>query len=289
MQLFVILGWSLLASLPFSAQAAGPATIAIAAWDIEQFGGEKLTDPVILGRIAEVIKEFDVIAIQEITHFSSQGHAVVNSLTRKIRTEYRRTYGRILGPRTGCQAGRVEQYAVLYDSDLLQEVKTRIMVDDPGEKDNMCRDPLVVTLRMKDKDAKFSFTLVVVHTIANPGSALKEDLNALGRIFQAVQDSDAEEDDVILLGGLHANPRNFKGLEKVDDLVYAIPDHSTMTTSIRQNDNILFQWASTGEDYTGHAGVFPLASFLEISPEEANQLSDHLPVYAVFFTRRDTQ
>ena len=275
---------------PLFSQSHGPATITVASWNIEQFGETKSTDPVRLARIASVVKEFDVVAIQEIVHAASQGQDVVDRLTSELQNQHRRNYDVALGPRTGCTGGRVEQYAVLFDSEILEQVgNSTTIADDTSATDNMCRDPLVVRLKLRNTAATFTFTLIVVHTDPSPASALRRDLNALGRIFQTVQANNTQDDDVILLGDLNAEPIRFRGLGSVPDLVYAVPDSGTMVLSASRNDNIVFQWRPTGEDYTGRAGVFRVARFLGISEQDADALPDHRPVYAVFFTRRDTR
>ncbi len=217
-----------------------------------------------------------------------KGRVVIDRLTDELRDEHDRKYYPVLGPRTGCPGGRVEQYAVLFDSEILELVESRTIGDEPNPADNMCRDPLVVELKLKNTAATFTFTLIVVHTDPDPAE-LRRDLNALGRIYQTVQADDAQDDDVILLGDLNAEPRSFEGLGSVSDLVYAVPDSGTMVQGTKGNDNIVFQWGSTGEDYTGRAGILRVAEFLGISEEEAESLSDHYPVYAVFFTRKDTR
>jgi deoxyribonuclease-1-like protein len=206
-----------------SAKAVGPATITVASWNIEEFGETKSSDPVRLAHIAAVIKNFDVIAIEEITDAASQGQNEIDRLTSELRNEHRRKYDHVLGPRTGCEGGRTEQYAVLFDSEILKLVDSSSVADDPNASDNMCRDPLVVKLKPVDATADFTFTLIVVHTDPDPASALRRDLNALGRIYQLVQASDAQDDDVILLGDLNAAPKDFQGLGNVPDLVYAVP------------------------------------------------------------------
>jgi endonuclease/exonuclease/phosphatase family metal-dependent hydrolase len=286
--------WSLFlppffALLLLTAQTPRPATITIASWNIEQFGKTKSSDPVRLARIAKVIKEFDVIAIQKIVHAESEGQDVVDRLTSELRGEHRRTYDHVLGPRTGCPGGRVEQYAVLFDSQIVELVDSRTVEDDASQPYNMCRDPLVVKLRLRDTSATLTVTLIAVHTDPSPAYALESDLNALARIYQSVQAYDPEDDDVVLLGDLNAAPSDFEDLGAVPDIVYAVPDTGSMVQGSSRNDNIVFQWQPTSEDYTGRAGVFRVPQFLSISEEEAKRLSDHQPVFAVFFTRRDTR
>jgi deoxyribonuclease-1-like protein len=242
-----------------AAQAVGPATITVASWNIEQFGETKSSDPVRLAHIAAVIKDFEVIAIEEIPDAASQGQNEIDRLTSELRHEHRRKCDHVLGPRTGCTGGRTEQYAVLFDSEILDRVDSSTVADDPNASDNMCRDPLVVKLKPVDATANLTFTLIVVHTDPDPASPLRRDLNALGRIYQSVQASDAQDDDVILLGDLNAAPKDFQGPGNVPDLVYAVPNSGTMVSGPSQNDNIVFQWHSTGEDYTGWSGVFPVA------------------------------
>jgi len=168
---------------------------------------------------------------------------------------------------------------VLFDSEILQRVDSSTVADDPNAAENMCRDPLVVKLKLVDTASNFTFLLIVVHTDPSPVSALKGDLNALGRIYQSVQAGDAQDDDVILLGDLNAAPRGLQGLGNVPDLLYAVPDSGTMVRGASRNDNIVFQWQPTGEDYTGWSGVFPVAQYLGISEQDAEALSDHQPVY----------
>ncbi len=231
-----------------TAQAVGPATITVASWNIEQFGETKSSDPIRLARIATVVKNIDVVAIQGIVHAASQGQDGVDRLASELRNAHGRNYDHVLGPRTGCTGGRKEQGAVLFDSEILERIDSSTIADDPNASDNMCRDPLVVKLKLVDTATNFTFTLIVVHTDPSPVSALRGDLNALGRIYQSVQASDAQDDDVILMGDLNAAPDDFQALGSVPDLVYAVPDSGTMVRGASRDDNIVFQWQHTGED-----------------------------------------
>ena len=74
---------------------------------------------------------------------------------------------------------------MLFDSEILQRVDSSTVADDPNAAENMCRDPLVVKLKLVDTASNFTFLLIVVHTDPSPVSALKGDLNALGRIYQS--------------------------------------------------------------------------------------------------------
>ena len=274
-----------------SAQTPAPATLTVGSWNIEQFGETKSGDPVRLARIADVVATFDVLAVQEIVHAASAGQDVMNRLIDEIGGRHDRDYEFRLGDRVGCTGGRIEQYAVLFDPEIVTVIDTRTIADqdtDPAT-DDMCRDPFVVRLRMANATASLTLTLVVVHTDPSPAVALREDLNALGRIYQAVQADDAQDDDVILLGDVNAEPSRWNALGAVPDVVYAVPDVGTMVQGDSRNDNILFQWGPTGEDFTGRSRVVSVARLLGITDADADALSDHLPVAAVFFTRRDTQ
>ena len=70
--------------LCLSVQSQESATITIATWNIQQFGKTKSSDPLRLARIALVIAQFDVVAIQEITDAASQGVMVMNRLTEHL-------------------------------------------------------------------------------------------------------------------------------------------------------------------------------------------------------------
>ncbi len=276
--------------LCLSVQSQESATITVASWNIQQFGKTKSSDPLRLARIALVIAQFDVVAIQEITDAASQGVMVMNRLTEHLQAAYNRSYEYVLGPRTGCAGGRTEQYAVLYDPEKIELVAQATFPDSPNVAHNMCRDPLVVWLETKHEDVGcgFDFALIVAHTDPDAG-ALERDLRALRRIYESVQAADTENDDVILLGDLNASPPWRTTLGTLPDVSYVVAGQSTMVWGTNLNDNIVFQQIPTGEDFTGIGGVFDLISFLGISPLVADRLSDHLPVFAKFYTCRDTK
>ena len=89
-------------------------------------------------------------------------------MSAELRSTHGRTYGHVLGPRAGWENGREEQYAVLFDSEILELEGSKTIVDDPGVGENVCRDPLVVSLKLKETWTTFTFTLIVVHTDPDP-------------------------------------------------------------------------------------------------------------------------
>jgi hypothetical protein len=116
-----------------------------------------------------------------------------------------------------------------------------------------------------------------------------QDVNMLADIYLAERDrglgadhgSVHGEDDIILLGDLEADPEHFGRLGDVAGMVHVIGGVPTTTRGTRLADNILFDRRATVE-YTGRWGVLDIVRELDLTPQEALEISSHLPVWAEF-------
>ena len=84
-----------------------------------------------------------------------------------------------------------------------------------------------------------------------------------------------------MLGDLEADPEHFGRLAKVPGLTAAVGGVPTTTRGTRLADNILFDRRATVE-YTGRWGVLDTVRELDLTPQEALEISSHLPVWAEF-------
>ncbi|HUG93432.1 MAG TPA: hypothetical protein VML55_21515, partial [Planctomycetaceae bacterium] len=91
------------------------------------------------------------------------------------------------------------------------------------------------------------------------------------------------EDDVILLGDLNADEYHLGALGDLPGIFCAISGVPTNTRGTRTYDNIVFDRRATVE-YTGRSGVLDLRREYGLTLEQALEISDHLPVWAVFRT-----
>ena len=104
----------------------------------------------------------------------------------------------------------------------------------------------------------------------------------------ATRDSGHGEDDIIMLGDLESDPEHLGRLGRVPGLVAAVNGVPTTTRGTRLADNILFDRRATVE-YTGRSGVLDMIRELDLTPQEALEISEHLPVWAEFSSYENGQ
>jgi len=247
-------------------------TISIATFNIQTFGQSKLNKTDVMQYITEIIGEYDVVAIQEIRSKEQNVMPTLIDLLNKSGKKYDFIISRRLG-RTSSK----EQYAFVYNKNNITYVNnSAYIVSDPDDK--LHREPMVATFKIKN--GSFDFTLINIHT--DPDET-EQELNFLDDVYRAVQDSDLEENDVILLGDLNEPSNNLYELGKVKGIILVLKDISikTNTRKTRQYDNILFD-ESTKQEYTGYFDVFDYKKAFGITTEQALRISDHRPVSAKF-------
>ncbi len=267
---------------PGAGAAAGPIpprisdTIRIATWNIQVFGEDKLQDPAAMNVIVTVLRNFDVIAIQEVRAANQE---VVPALVAMLNAGGEYHYDYVLGPRLGRTTSK-EQYAFLFDMASIEVDRNQLYTVDDSQHDLLHREPLVGWFRARGAPAEqaFTFTLVNVHT--DPDEVDRE-LDVLADVYFAVQGDHRQEDDTILLGDFNANDRNMRKLGQIAGLARLVVNTPTNTLQTAQYDNLLFLEAATPE-FTGRGGVFDFLREYNLSREQATQISDHLPLWAEF-------
>ncbi len=248
--------------------------IRIASFNIQVFGEAKLADTKSIAILAQIIRKFDVVAVQEVRakdiSFMQRFVAQVNAAGVP--------YDFVIGPRLG-RSDSKEQYVYIYD-------KTRIELDtvsvytvkDPD--DLLHREPLVAGFRTRGPppNEAFTFSLINIHT--DPDEVDRE-LDVLDDVFRAVRDDGRGEDDVILLGDLNASESRLGQLGAVPYISYVISGVPTNTHGKETYDNILFDRRATTE-FLGRGGVLDVMREFNLTLDEALKVSDHLPIWAEF-------
>jgi deoxyribonuclease-1-like protein len=153
-------------------------------------------------------------------------------------------------------------------------------------EDNLLqREPLVASFATRlHPDSAFTFTLVNVHTTPEPASALDQELAALAEVYREVRRTGRGEDDIIMLGDFNASDKKILAHPRLGRLPSVMPLVRDVYSNVRQNalyDNFMIHVPSTTE-YLGRSGVYNFAQAIGISPSEAEQVSDHFPVWAEF-------
>ena len=255
-------------------------TIRIASFNIQVFGTSKEKKPEVMRSLVQIVRKFDVIAIQEIRS-SDQG--LIPRFMQRVNADGGH-YRHVLGPRLGRTSSK-EQYVFIYNAARIELIDGSVeTVSDPA--DRLHREPLIARFRVRGppKEEAFTFTLVNIHT--DPDE-VKQEVDALADVFQEVQRQYPEEDDVILLGDLNASSKKLRKLGKLPGMRWVIESHQKTNTRLTKSyDNILFDRRATVE-YLGSGGVMNLMQELGISKSQAIRVSDHMPVWATFGIREN--
>jgi len=256
--------------------ARGNDTIRIASFNIQVFGESKLNDPEAMQAIVAILKNFDLIAIQEVRAVSQE---VLPQLISLLNADGHR-YDYALGPRLGRSSSK-EQYAFVFDTQTIEMDRNQLYtVDDPD--DLLHREPLVGWFRARGPapEHAFTFSLATIHT--DPDETNQE-LDVLDDVFFKVRDDPRRgEDDVILLGDFNAKATAMRQLGQIKGLVKVVNGETpTNTLHNAQYDNILFHETATTE-FTGRGGVLDFMRQYNLTQQHAQRVSDHMPVWAEF-------
>jgi endonuclease/exonuclease/phosphatase family metal-dependent hydrolase len=252
-------------------------TILIASFNIQAFGEKKVGDRAMAEKIAAIIRQFDVVGIQEVRAIDQ---TVIPRLLQYVNAQGAK-YDYILGPRLG-RSNSKEQYCYIYDTNrLLSSPQASYTVEDNA--DLLHREPLVARFvtRVPPGYQPFTFSLMNMHT--DPDE-VKLEMPVMHTVLRGVREYEwatAGEDDVLMMGDLNCEPSKFGPLAQVPGIFWIIQNQPTNTRKTKLYDNIIFDSGLTSE-YTGRSGVLDFAAWFGISMEEALTISDHMPVWGEF-------
>jgi hypothetical protein len=269
------------ASAPTAGQTAaapvapsGRERLRIASLDLGNLDATAARKPELLVRLAQVVREFDIVALQG---FSSPSDELASRIAAAA-SGNGRSYAFLLSPAAAPLAAN-ERFAFLFDLAMVEIDHTEsYLVNDPH--DRLTRDPFVVWFRSRGAPPEFAFTFSLV-AVRVDGEKTLEELDALADVFVRVREDGRGEDDVILLGSFHADDRNLGRLGDLPRMTCAISETPTNTRGDRQLANLLFDSRATNE-FTGRVGVFDFLREFNLSLGEALEISEQLPVWAEF-------
>jgi len=284
--MFLILGVIFCTLLLSPSTVSAQETIKIATWNIRDLSTSSRNDFELL-QISYVLKDYDLIAIQEVNNEDS-----LDKLKAWLGT-IGHTFDYLFSPRSGTGSAG-EHYAFLYRTDIIEPLDTGQLADG-----NFARPPYFASFRAGD----FDFTIVSIHVCSGCGGLAEAgrelEVARLGLIYNSLMNG--PEKDVIVVGDFNLNPNNgsFINLVSVENTV---PIYSCSTlTECKQDatttrDSNLFDniWLSQNHvtEYTGQRDQFKFDEELFEDPagdsndyrERYSRLSvsDHRPVWAEF-------
>lgn len=264
---------------PATAKMAPPVqrngeTIRIAAFNIQVFGESKMAKPHVMKILVDVVRQFDIVAIQELR---AKSQDIIPKFVEMINADGRH-YDYLVGERLGRSSSK-EQYVYIFDAQSIEiDRSASYTIADPH--DLLHREPLVAPFRVRGPppNEAFTFTLINIHT--DPDET-KQELDALAEVFTAVRNDGRGEDDIILLGDLNVDEYKLGKLGELPGVVPLIRGVPTNTRGTKTYDNIIIHQPATTE-FTGTAAVFDLMERYNLTMDQAIEVSDHMPVWAEF-------
>lgn len=252
----------------------------IGSFNIQVFGTSKLAKPDVAKILVEVVRRFDLVAIQEL-RATDQG--VMDQFLQMI-NQAGGTYRYVVGERLGTSSSK-EQYTYVYDAAKLRVTHQPTTVRDA--QGVMMRPPLATRFQCIElpEGQGFTFTLLNVHTTPEEAD---RDLKAIESVVATTRQLLPMEDDIIVLGDFNASTAQIAKVRWFATQTAAIPDQwMTNTRQSKNYDNQVFDGRATIE-YTGRSGVFNFQQLYQISLDQALQVSDHFPIwgeYSIFENR----
>ncbi len=252
-----------------------PSQIKIGSFNIQVFGKSKREKEPEMSRIVELVKDYDIVAIQEVRDAKDE---TVPYLLNRLGPQYQA----VTSPRLG-RTNSKEQYAFVYRTDKVEAQGIDTVFEDSS--DWFEREPHA----QRFKSGRFTYVLVNIHI--KPDDAPRE----IGHLVDVVSSmrSHYQEEDVITLGDFNADGQYFNEVEpnpfRTPEFLWLIGDDKDTTVAQGANtyDRIVIRKAATENDYAGSSDVERTDSRFHISAREAAKISDHHPIWALFHTHKD--
>ena len=249
--------------------------IRIATFNADRLDEHKLANRRVNDVLMHLIPRFDLVAIQDIR---AADRGILVRLVEQINAG-----GREFDFATHDEAGRgdLEPFsAFLFNRNAVEVDRSKVqLVEDPEGR--FRRPPLMGQFRVRGPDPAEAFTFKLVNVHLDP-EQLDTELDLLDDVYWAVRDEEPAEDDVILLGDFGEERAEPSLLLSVPDVQAAITDTPTTLSGVRYPvDNLFFHTRATTE-FAGRAEVFDVMRAYDLTRRQAEEISDHLPVWAEF-------
>ena len=241
---------------------------------------------------AAVMSEFDIIALQEVETIAG-----LTKIVKELERTTKSNWSQVLSPQSG-KGNHGEYFAFVYRPAVVEYIEETASLYDGEFAKKFVRPPFYAGFRA----SKFDFTLITVHIKWSKSSTARAaETRRLADVYNHVQESDAIENDVILLGDFNLWPWHERGFQPMREagLFPVLSDKNVFTTYGAKERN---QWSNfydniwlstaTSEWISGAAGVVPTFRMLKKQGMTAHMqarrlISDHCPVWAVFSTVDD--
>jgi endonuclease/exonuclease/phosphatase family metal-dependent hydrolase len=255
-------------------------TIKIAAFNIQVFGRAKRQKENVMDVLTSIVREFDLILIQEIRDSSEE---TIPIFLQEINDVDGPKYSYIRSERLGRSTSK-EAYAYLYNTETVKFVDESDYVYD-DVYDVFEREPYIASF----VSGNFDFTIIGIHI--KPDDTYSE-MGNLTNVINFVMSENPKELDTIMIGDFNADGTYFDETDltnplRSSDFYWVITnDMDTMTKTDYSYDRIVLINATYNHEYiTDSASVFKFDIEYDIMNQTfVWEVSDHYPIYAEFKT-----
>lgn len=256
-----------------------PNHLRIASWALDGFGPTKLASDLARTNLVRVVRQFDVIALQQIA--AAQMDLVprmVDAINESSLGGGGPLYDYVLGPPTGPD-DHSELMVILFNPARVRVDRTQTYtVSDPDNQ--LTYDPLVAWFRAAEPDASKAWTFSLVNVRVELSRAPQE-VALLGQLFKSVRDDGRGEDDVIVAGLFQADDAYLLPVIAGQKIQAAVTSTPTDIFGRHQTSNVLYDRSMTAEAI-GRGGVYDFLRVYNLSVAQSQTVSSYLPVYAEF-------
>jgi endonuclease/exonuclease/phosphatase family metal-dependent hydrolase len=257
-------------------------TLKIGAFNIQVFGTSKASEPETMDTISKIIRDYDIIAIQEIRDKSETALPQLVELVNE--GDY--NYDYVISERLGRTVSK-EQYAYIYNTATVDISNNPHTYPEPEGTDLFHRQPYIANFEAVN--GNFDATFITVHT--DPDEATEE-INTLDSVVEYTHEKYSDERDFIIMGDLNADGSYFDETSDStmhnDYYYWCIGDNVDTTTGSTDYtyDRIILTKPAM-EDFTGDAHIYRYDDKYDLTHDETMDVSDHYPVYATFWINKD--
>jgi endonuclease/exonuclease/phosphatase family metal-dependent hydrolase len=255
-------------------------TAKIAAFNIQIFGQAKSQKQDVMAVLRDVVREFDIVLIQEIRDASEE---TIPNFVDAINQMEGPDYSFIRSERVGRTSSK-EAYAYIYNSETVQFIQGSDYVYNDVD-DVFEREPYIAGF----KAGNFDFVLVGIHV--KPDDAYNE-IGNLSLVVSSIQTVSPNENDIIVMGDFNADGSYFdeddtSNLFKASEYNWLISnDMDTMVKTDYTYDRIVVLDSTLNHEYDGgSAQVFYFDQVYGLNNQTfVAEISDHYPVFAQYKT-----
>ena len=253
-------------------------SVKIAGFNIQIFGKTKREKEQVMNMLANIVREFDVVLVQEIRDSSETTAPIFLDLINSMEGP---EYAFIRSERVGRTSSK-EAYAYFYNTETVQYLFDSDFVYNDTE-DVFEREPYIASFIA----GNFDFTLIGIHT--NPDDANHE-IGNLTIVFDYVE-SLGDEQDIIALGDFNADGSYFDEDSmdnplKAPEYIWVVGnDWDTMTKTDWTYDRMVMTDYTYSREYISDSvQVYYYDTIYGLNQTLTEFVSDHYPIYAEFST-----